>query len=310
VEHSVTRGVAQRQPRVLCATDLSPGSAKAAQRAAMLMQRLDAQMLLLHVVDETQSTRAIRHRAEQARISLYWQVRKLARMDSDPQTSVLIGKPHQAIARVAMEWGADLIVLGAYRRRFGDKFLGTTAERVIQASHRPVLIVNRQPTGPYAEVLLATDRSESFPRVARLTQELGLLEGAQASIVHALEPPDPVMFYSAGLTDSDIQQYLRHIRKASSDELLTQLDTAGLDSARFSVIQRHASPFHAIEHAVEQTRSNLLVIGARRFPVLKRMVAGSVSNDVLRKITCDVLIVSSATVSRAQAGTPAPAETI
>jgi universal stress protein E len=263
IDAQITRGVGARRPKVLCATDLSPRSGRAVQRAAMLMQRLDAQMLLLHVIDETQSARMIRHRAERARISLYWQVRKLAKMDGAPQASVLVGKPHQTIARVAKEWGADLIILGAYRRQFGDKFLGTTAERVIQAGLRPVLIVNREPTGPYADVLLATDRSDAFAGVARLTQNLGLLEGACASIVQALEPPDRMVFYAAGITEPEIGQYMRHFKQASSDDLLAQLDAAGLDSARFSVIQQHASPLYAIEHAVERTGSDLLVIGAR-----------------------------------------------
>jgi hypothetical protein len=72
-----------------------------------------------------------------------------------------------------------------------------------------------------------------------------------------------MVFCAAGITEPEIWQYMRHVKQASSDDLLAQLDAAGLDSARFSVIQQHASPLYAIEHAVERTGSDLLVIGAR-----------------------------------------------
>lgn len=300
INAQVTQRASRRRLKVLCATDMSLRSQKAMRRAALLVQQLDAQMLLLHVVDETQSARMIRRKAERARVVLYWQARKLAKTDGGRQVAVRVGTPHQTIASVAKEWGADLIILGSYRRRFGDSFLGTTAEHVIRAARRPVLIVNRKPAGPYADVLLAVDRPDTFAPLARLTQDLGLLEGASVSVVQALAAPNRMLFYAAGMTEPRVGQYMQHVKQSSADEISAQLDVVGLDSARTSVIQKHASPFYAIERATERTRSDLVVVGACRFPVLKRVVLGSVSNEVLRKIGCDVLVASPAAVRRVQ----------
>ena len=48
----------------------------------------------------------------------------------------------------------------------------------MRQAQRPVLVVNAVPTGHYADVLMATGLSE----------DLGVLEGAHVSVVHAFEP--------------------------------------------------------------------------------------------------------------------------
>jgi len=295
-----TQALGGRRPKMLCATDLSPGSEMAVQRAVLLMQQLDAELLLLHVVDEAQSGRMIRRKATRAHAVLEGRAGALGRAGCHPEISVHVGAPYRTIARAARQWGADLIILGPYRKRFGDTLLGTTAERVMRTARIPVLNVNRQPARPYFEVLLATDRSESFVAAASLTGNLKLLQGARTSVVHALEPANRVLLYSAGVTEPHVGQYMRYLKRLSADELAVQLASAGLDPPKVPVIQETADPLLAIEHAVGLTGADLLVIGASRYPLLKRALLGSVSNEVLRTIKCDVLVVSPAAVRHAR----------
>jgi nucleotide-binding universal stress UspA family protein len=265
----------------------------------MLARQMDGQLLLLHVVDERQSPSIIGRRADRARSDLQWRARQLMHIDvSRAEISVRVGKPHPTIARVAKEWDADLVVLGANRSRTGDRYFGTTAERVARAATRPVLTVNREPTRPYDSVLLATDLSDGFARVARMTQNLGLLDGVCASVVHALGPASRLMLGSAGVPDGDIGRYMDHIRKASFEELVAQFETAGLDAARFHIAQPYETPFRAIQREVEESSAELVVIGTSRYAALKRAFWRSVANEVLRKVACDVLIASPAAARR------------
>lgn len=121
-----------RSPRVLVATDLGSRSDAAISRAHAIAQGLGAQLLLAHVVDLAKSARAVGRRRTRARLALDVQSSELARLGSEVQTSVRTGRPHEVIADLAIEWDADLVVLGPYRRSFGDSFRGTTAERVIR----------------------------------------------------------------------------------------------------------------------------------------------------------------------------------
>ena len=303
VRFHVTPESEVRAPRILCATDFSPRSEHAVKRAGMLAMQLEGELLLLHVVDERQAMNMIGRRADRARSVLQQQVRHLAHLDaSTSEISVRVGKPHQTIAQVAKEWDADLVVLGAYRARTADRFLGTTAERVVQAATRPVLIVNHEPTQDYGSVLLASDLSEGFARIARMTHDLGLLDGARASVVHAVGRDEAMVLASVGVSETEIGRYLRELRISSSNELLSQFEQAGLDASRFAVFPRHQTPFRAIEGAVERSAAELVVVGMTGYRALKRALGISVSNEVLRKIACDVLIASPETVLGKQRG--------
>src|SRR6185503_9079974 len=157
-----TRANRKGQPamrKILVAMDLTQRSEFAVARAALIAQRIEAELLLLHVVDAGKDVRTIRRRTTRAKIVLDWRAGDLEKTGCKVQVSVIIGKRQRAIARFAGEWGADLIVLGGYRDRFSDALLGTTAERVMRHAQRPVLVVNAVPTGHYADVLMATDLS-------------------------------------------------------------------------------------------------------------------------------------------------------
>ncbi|HEY4370199.1 MAG TPA: universal stress protein [Steroidobacteraceae bacterium] len=280
--------------RILCATDLSPRSERAVQRAVTLARQLDALLLLLHVVDERQSPDIIGYRVDRARSTLEMQGKEAVNLD----ISVRVGDPYKTIGQVSKQWDADLVILGSYRKRSGDQFFGTTAERVVRMADRAVLIVNRNPITPYRDVLLASDMSDTFVSIARMTEDLGLLAGARVSIVHGLGQVDRVMLYSAGVSEPHVATYVQSLRESSRHEILAQIDATGMDSSRFMVIQQHTTPFLAIERGVTATKPQLLVIGASRHPALKRLLGRSTANEVLRRVACDVLVASPAAVQQ------------
>lgn len=263
----------------------------------MLAQQLDASLLLLHVVDEQQPQEIVDGQAERARSAL-----EARQLTTSAEISLRFGKPHRTIARAVSEWDADLVVLGAYRERTGDRFFGTTAEHVIGTARRPVLIVNGEPTDPYRDVLLASDLSDRFAQVALVTQQLGLLDGVRASIVHAIGHAADALLYSSGATQAEMDQLLVSRRWSTRRDLIAQLDAAGLDSAQFRIIQRHGTPFDAIASVVHEAKPQLLVLGATRHPTLKRLLGASVANEVLRGIDCDVLMVAASATRQVRAG--------
>jgi len=73
----------------------------------------------------------------------------------------LIGDPFATIVGEAEARNADLIVLGEPgKQRLKDLFVGTTTERVIRHSERPVLVVKEASAEAYRRVLVAFDLSE------------------------------------------------------------------------------------------------------------------------------------------------------
>jgi universal stress protein E len=286
--------------KILCAVDLTERSELAIQRAALLARRSDAELLLLHVIEQAKPERVAARRRTRAKVVLESRARALEQAGCRAHVSVVAGKRYHTIARIAEEWEADLIVLGGYRNRYSDALLGTTAERVIRQAHLPVLVVNAAPTRPYVDVLMATDLSETFPGMVRLTEALGLLQGAHVSVVHAFEPAVNAMPYAISNDETQTEQYLRYMRQSTSDTLAAQFGAAGLDLARFSLFQRDAAPLRAIDDVATRIESDLVVVGASRFPALKRTLLGSVSSEVVRNLQCDVLVVPPGALKRAE----------
>jgi nucleotide-binding universal stress UspA family protein len=290
-----------RAPRVLCATDLGVGSDAALSRARQIARALGAQLHLLHVVDSASTARATGRRRARTQLTIDALSRKIAWPGSVVQGSVRASRlPHRAIADVAIEWDADLIVLGRYRRRLGDSFRGTTAERVIRNAGRPVLVVNRDATGPYEHVLLASDLSRMTAGIARVSKQLGLLAGSRTSVVHVPQHSLGLMLYLARGSESAVSNNQRSRSRFAAEQIEAQLERAGLSGAQVTVFSPQTSPLHAIEQAAQPAGSDLVVVGSSRFPLLKRLFIGSVSNEVLRGIKHDILLVSPAAARRAK----------
>src|SRR5690606_35242639 len=74
-------------------------------------------------------------------------------------------------------------------------------------------------------------------------------------------------------------------------KMLQILQHAGIDLERVHVSTEQARPLALIERAMAEVRPELLVIGMSRWIALKRLLASSVADQVLRSVRCDVLAI-------------------
>ena len=70
---------------------------------------------------------------------------------------VKIDDVYAGVLAAGDEIDADLIVIGPHRRRLGDVFIGTTAERLVRRSTRPLLVSVEVPATHHRHTLLALD---------------------------------------------------------------------------------------------------------------------------------------------------------
>ncbi|CAH0445748.1 universal stress protein [Ralstonia pseudosolanacearum] len=146
--------------RILIAVDGSPTADRALDEAIQLALKLDAELVIAHVIDNSylkydvgyidiggftemliesgkQIVASAKAKAEKAG------VRAKGRVVDDPIGSFDIGF---AIEQTAQDVGAQAIVLGTHGRRgFRRLFLGSVAESVVRQSMLPVLLVRAVP---------------------------------------------------------------------------------------------------------------------------------------------------------------------
>ena len=138
--------------RILVPVDGSETAAKALDTAIGLARAMDAQIRVLHAVDELMYLTGYEYsgdllaaaRAAAQQLLDDAQARtKAAGVACDAQLIDDLGpRLGESVARVAREWKADLIVLGTHGRRgFNRLLLGSGAEQVIRPAPVPVMVV-------------------------------------------------------------------------------------------------------------------------------------------------------------------------
>jgi len=197
--------------KILCPVDFSEHSQRAVRFAALLARSFGSQITLLHVNDPVLvATSAIVY-AERAEEDTHAELNRLldeALADDqhrvrDVTILVTEGDPSEQIARVAEEYGVDLIVmgthgLGGYRRML----IGSTTERLLRRTTIPVAAV------PLAEstfsledslrpgsgsVVAAIDFNEPSRHVARTAAGVATELGLGLVLLHVLKPMRTVL---------------------------------------------------------------------------------------------------------------------
>ncbi|HEX4783891.1 MAG TPA: universal stress protein [Candidatus Sulfotelmatobacter sp.] len=129
--------------RILFCTDFSENSERALDYAVSATVEYDAELTLLHVLEDVPSPT----KTEQAIATATERLNKLipqeGRRTLKIKTAVRVGKPYQQIIQLAQEAQIDMVVMGVRGRGALDlAVFGSTTYRVLQLGPCPVLAVH------------------------------------------------------------------------------------------------------------------------------------------------------------------------
>lgn len=279
--------------RLLVATDFSTRSDRALRRAALLAREKAAELVLVHVVDDDQLPSLVQLEQREAGAILHDLAATMRKNDGLAcETHLALGDPFRAIGDAAETFDADLIVMGPHRRQIlREVFVGTTVERTIRQSKRPVIMANAVPAKLYERILFATDFSDCSALAIEAARKLGLLEGREVGILHAFDDPPRSLMLSAAMTTAEI----KHQIAEEEDRAAAELEQF-LHKIRFAPGGRLVAPIEysaatAIRDCARNWRADLIVLGTHGRSGFGRVLLGSVTEDVLRESTLDVLTV-------------------
>jgi nucleotide-binding universal stress UspA family protein len=278
---------------ILVATDFSARSDRAIRRATLLARSYGSSITLVHVVDDDQPKRILEAEREAASALLSEQTRSLREIDGVTcDYRIVLGNAFEGIVKAAEEIDCDLLVLGPHRRQaLKDVFIGTTAERTIRASGRPVLMANGVPAGGYRHVLLAIDFSNCSADAVRAVTRLGLGNHAAVSVVHVFEALATSLIPRASLTDAQVQDYLADVEERAGGELRAFLGNLNFDPARRVVKHNATSAADTIGKVAREVSADLVVVGTQGRTGIAKLMLGSVAEEVLRSGDSDILAV-------------------
>ena len=279
--------------KILIATDLSARSDRALERAVNIAREHDAELAVVHVIDEDlpKELSEAQHRAAETAIEA-----EVARLGSKGGLRVSIhivfGRAYHHILSLAEEIGADLIVLGMHRvDALKDMFRGTTVERVIRAGRLPVLLVKDRVAGAYKQALVGVDFSVYARRAVEFAVEFA--PGGTFHLVHAYDVPFRGFLYGADTRHEVNKRHQESFNRMIEGEMASFL--AGLEGAppALQKIMEEGAVREVIARQVSRVNPDLLVIGTHGRTGVAHAFLGSVAEDLLKSPPCDVLVVKA-----------------
>lgn len=212
-----------------------------------------------------------------------------------PVTSVVrVGHPVQVLPRIVDEQVLDLLVLGPRGRGgLGSFLLGSVSQALLHAMPTSILVA-RQPMGPLARVIVATDGSPSSLAAARYMSDFPLPAGLDLRVVVS------VTSWTAGYRDIEAVDYpslhrAEHERALTiAQEAMSVLESAGRTA---QPLIRDGDPKREIIDAARELDADLVVTGSRGLGGFKGLVLGSVSRGVSMAAPCSVLVVGGPRVA-------------
>lgn len=272
-----------RFEKILVATDNSPFSADAITVAIAVCANSGAHlypfaMVLSNPEYEIQAPELVQKATEDAKAHLRSIVAEAARHGVASTMLMRIGdSPDSEIVAAADEIGADLIVMGRQGRRgLARMMVGHATVKVIGAAKCSVLVV---PVGAdmwHDRILLGTDGSR-FSDAAAVSA---------ATIAHCCAAPITVI---SALVPSHSERRQQEGREAVA-RTTAQLAREGLE-AEGLVLPGEAD--EVIIKLAQDTGADLVVVGTHGRTGFGKVLLGSVSERVISKASCAVLVVKA-----------------
>lgn len=286
---------------IVAATDLSAPARHAADRAARLAQRTGASLTLMHAASGSaldQLRRLVGSGEEISRTLLDDSRRRLhelaaalaARYGLRIDDEVVVGASVDEIVRISIERNADLVVTGTRGSAFVRSHLvGSTAERIVKRSMKPVLMVRQAAHEPYRRVLVPVDFSDWSAHSVRLARQVA--PDAMLVLIHAVQTPYEGHMRYAGVREDLIAEYRDKARVEAREQLEALASELALSRSEWIGVTPDAGDaWMQIVQQEQEQDCDLIVIGKHGRNAVEELIVGSTTHMVIVEASGDVLV--------------------
>ncbi len=180
--------------------------------------------------------------------------------------------------------------MGARGAHFVREFLlGSTTERVLRRTRRPVLAVKQRPQGAYRRVLVPVDFSAHAAAAAQTAHRW--LPDADIMLLHAFEVDIEGTLRFASIAEEQIHEYRARAREEALDAMAQFVEQLSIPAGQLTRHVVHGAPTLRILEHEQSLDVDLIAMGKHGQSTLEEMLLGSVTKHVLAYSSSDVLVV-------------------
>ncbi len=304
---------------ILCGTDLSSAGTRTVDLGIAAAKAFGVRLDLVHVLDDADSwwpeSAELKEAADAAKedttryeealdVELRKEQHRCAAAGVECEALVVRGRPWRVIPELAEQRGSFLIAIGPYgssgprtldSRGRTETVIGSTAERVVRVSGRPVFMATGErpiPDGLQGtKWLVGTDFSDSALSAVSWAKRAAARVHGELHIANVVIP--------AGGEDKPDEertwrQVLRDQSKLEAGKKLAEYAKEHAPGAEIHQVVSADYASHALCRASEEIPADVMVVGTHRQTVLGRLFIGSTATRCLRIAPVPVLVVPEA----------------
>ncbi len=205
----------------------------------------------------------------------------------DARVVVEVGDPRDLILEMEDREDPDLVVMGSHKKGLVEKILiGSTTEKVVKHSFRPILVVKGSEPTFEGRVLIAYDFSKTSERTVEFALNFLKPFKVKVELLHIDEPFDVPVVERIGKA---IYQRFREEKKKYMDSIRERFLEAGFEP-EVTFVDNKDPAGGIVEIVSERQDVDLLIMGSRGLSGLKRIILGSTSTEVLRRVEVPILV--------------------
>jgi nucleotide-binding universal stress UspA family protein len=270
------------RPSILCPIDFSDGSAGALRYAAAIASHFTTRLILLTVEDPLLTEAAVLRTGivwdpEECKREMAYFAAKTFGPDSPAlatlEYDVAVGKPAPEILRVARERSCDLIVISTHGLTGIRKlFFGSTTERVLRETTRPVLITPPVDPGPISlddakkvlrRIVVPVDLSPASRHQAAIAAGLSdAVGGVPLILVHVIEPVKTRLAARLHLPGIEAD------RRAVAEDALQEITASLPPRVHSEALVAYGDPAEELAKVAHDRGAGLVVMGLHGSPLM------------------------------------------
>lgn len=295
-----------RFERILCPTDFSKFSFRAADYAVALAKHYDGKVHFVHVVPEVllhpdqypylvepvRTEPEVRKRAHD-RLDAFVALTRAEQIET--RFSVEEGSPVPTLLKVAEDDDTDLICLGTHGREGVERLvLGSVTEKLLRKAPCPVLTISEpgeehaiRPAG-FAKILCAIDFATLSLRSLEYALSLAQESGGDLLLVNVVEWFSEEPGWESRFNVEDYREEMEKNVRERLDEVVPE---EARNWCNIETVVRSGKSYREILELSEERNADLIVMGVRGRNPLDLMLFGSTTQHVVRHAKCPVLTI-------------------
>ena len=280
---------------IILGVDFKENTMEICKQAVLFAKKLKSSITIVHAVEYTPYFPSYPYDQEKINefhtIALEYETKSLEKFFNDHGVKVeapiiKYGIPHMIICEAANKLNANAILIGVGNHFIFDRFIGTTAEKVVNSAAQRVIVLNHNKEAKVKKVMCAYDFSENSTKALESAIRFCLFFNSELIVTHVMKTESDQDFIKA-----KIEHKLKRIIESQRNTFAKEHDF------KYKVRVFSGDPVTIVTEMVEAMDIDILSIGPSSQNSLRHLFLGSTVKKILRNAPCTISVTPKDAIS-------------